>query len=154
MSTDTLPPLDDLDRAFCCPKIVTDLSLRALYEVLVIKMRKEASHLSMTTVQLLLIERIAANYVIMRHLEDATEVDGDIVGFKDAKEQKDFNTFWLSMTTEFNRHLRATDTDSKEQIVRALATVVLRVLDEQVTDEVQKDSLRNTLANELEEAGF
>lgn len=126
MSGDTLEELDD---AFSLPDVVTDEKLRALYEVLVHRMRSEARHLPMTTVQLLLIERIAANYVILRAKER-----GELGGFGSSSVQKDYNTFWLSMTAEFNRMLgkaeplngaerKALLKDMQQIIVSTIATV-------------------------------
>jgi hypothetical protein len=92
--------LESLDAAFELPDIVTDVKLRQLYEVLVHRMRKEAEHLPMTTVQMLLIERIAFNYVVLRSKER-----GELGGFNNSSIQKDYNTFWLTMTQEFNRLL-------------------------------------------------
>lgn len=93
--------LEDLDAAFELPDdAVPDPRLRALYEVLVHRMREEAKHLPMNTVQQLLIERIAFNYVVLRSKER-----GELGGFAHSTVQKDFNTFWLSMTQEFNRLL-------------------------------------------------
>lgn len=90
--------LEDLDAAFELPDIVQDEKLRALYEVLVHRMREEARHLPMNTVQQLLIERIAYNYIVLRSKEK-----GELGGFSHSGVQKDYNTFWLSMTAEFNR---------------------------------------------------
>lgn len=141
-----LAPLDDLDYAFNLPDYITDPGLKRLYEVLLVRMRKEAQHLDMNTVQLLLIERIAFNYVMLRHLE-ATN------GFAKASEQKDFNTFWLSMTAEFNKNLRNTDAESRDRVIMAMASVVNRVIS-QVDDEQARVKLRTNLADELEQAGF
>lgn len=93
--------LEDLDAAFDLPDdAVPDPRLRGLYEVLVHRMREEAKHLPMNTVQQLLIERIAFNYVVLRSKER-----GELGGFAHSTVQKDYNTFWLSMTAEFNRLL-------------------------------------------------
>src|SRR5690349_10250926 len=92
--------LEDLDAAFELPDIVDDPKMRALYEVLVARMREEARHLPMNTVQQLLIERIATNYIVLRCKER-----GELGGFAHTSVQKDYNTFWLTMTAEFNRML-------------------------------------------------
>lgn len=76
---------------------------REVYFVLVEKMRKEAEHIPMNTVQLLQLERIAKNYVILRIKEDFQI--GNKEGFLSAAMQKDFNTFWLNTTHEFNNML-------------------------------------------------
>lgn len=91
--------LHDLDAAFELPDIITDARLRSLYEVLVYRMRDEAKHLPMNTVQQLLIERIAYNYIALRSKEAVPD------GFGSTSGQKDYNSFWLSMTSEFNKLL-------------------------------------------------
>lgn len=92
--------LDSLDAAFELPEVITDPRLRQLYEILIHRMRAEARSLPMSTVQELLIERIAFNYIVLRSKER-----GELGGFGSATVQKDYNTFWLSMTQEFNRML-------------------------------------------------
>jgi hypothetical protein len=95
---------DDLDAAFVLPDVIQDENLRVLYEVLVQRMREEAAHLPMNTIQQLLIERIAFNYIVLRAKER-----GELGGFNNSSIQKDYNTFWLSMTSEFNRMLGKSD---------------------------------------------
>jgi hypothetical protein len=91
--------MEQFDSIFELPRAVTDdPKLRAMYELIVQTMREEARHVPMNMVQILLIERIASNYVYLRSKEDAD-------GFNHATQQKDFNTFWLSMTSQFNRIL-------------------------------------------------
>lgn len=90
----------DLDAAFELTSSVTDPRLRGLYEVLVNRMQNEAAHLPMNTVQQLLIERICSFYIVMKAKEA-----GNLGGFGSNSVQKDWNTFWLTMTAEFNRML-------------------------------------------------
>lgn len=93
--------LTALDDAFDLPEsVVADVKLRRLYEVLVARLRAEAAHLPMNTIQQLLIERIAFNYIVLRAKER-----GELGGFAHSSVQKDYNTFWLDMTREFNRML-------------------------------------------------
>lgn len=92
--------LRSLDGAFTLPEVITDPDMRYLYEVVVAKMRDEARHLPMNTIQQLLIERIAYHYIAMKAKER-----GELGGFSTSNVQKDYNIFWLSMTQEFNRML-------------------------------------------------
>jgi hypothetical protein len=145
-----LPPLDDLDLAFTLPEHVTDPHMRQLYEVLVARMRREASHMTMSTVQQLLIERIAYNYIIMRVKEAAA---GTQDGFAHATAQKEFNTFWLSMTQEFNRQLKSTDTDFRASVLDQLKSIITAVISE-VEDAPTQKRMRDRLADALEDAGL
>lgn len=83
---------------------------------------------------------------MLRHLE-ATN------GFTKPSEQKDFNTFWLSMTVEFNKNLRSADAESKDRIIHAMASVVVKVLAE-IDDESLRTNVGTKLVDALEEAGF
>jgi hypothetical protein len=89
-----------LDRLFTLPEWIENTTLREAYEVIVARMRRESGRVPMNTIQQLLIERIAFNYIVLRVRE--TFPLGDDQGFAHAGVVKEFNTFWLSMTREFN----------------------------------------------------
>ncbi len=142
---------DEMDIAFELPANVTDVKLRKLFYVLVGRMRKEAAHIPMNTVQLLLIERIAYNYIIMRSKEAAnTPQEG---AFSHATQQKEYNTFWLSMTQEFNKQVRATDAETKAQMMRVMAGVVADVLRE-IEDPVLQSKLRIRISDGMQQQGL
>src|SRR3954464_2741326 len=139
--TDDLAALDD---AFHLPENVTDQALRNLYEVLVARMRREASDLPMNTVQQLLIERIAYNYVIMREREA-----GEHGGFGTANAQKDFNTFWLSMTQEFNRMLTKAELlsgNERKVLLKQVQEVIVSTVGKSVTDPKTRSKLLTNMA--------
>lgn len=142
---------DELDIAFQLPTNITDPDLRALYDVLVRRMRKEVAHLPMQTVQLLLIERIAYNYIIMRHKEAAESVAEG--AFTHATQQKEFNMFWLAMTQELNKQMRTTDAEFKAQVMKTMASAVVGVLRD-IDDPVLQAKLRIKIADELERTGL
>ena len=145
-----LDPAADLDAAFTLPDNIEDPRWRELYEVIVTRMRREAQGLPMNTVQALLIERIAYNYIVLRVKEAAS---GTSQGFAHATAQKEFNTFWLSMTVEFNRLLRTADSDFRAQVVQQVAQVVNASL-EVIKDPQVKADVRRRLADELEGMGL
>lgn len=145
-------PYDDdlaaLDDAFHLPESVTDLRMRRLYEVLVARMRSEASELPMNTVQQLLIERIAYNYVHMRERESGAQG-----GFATANAHKDFNTFWLSMTQEFNRMLTKTEQLSgadRKQLLKQVQQLILQTVDKSVSDPKTRSNLLVNMAAAFE----
>lgn len=137
--------LDDLDAAFTLPDVVEDTALRALYEVLVHRMRKEAENLPMNTVQQLLIERIAFNYIVLRSKER-----GEFGGFASTNVQKDFNAFWLSMTQEFNRMLGKTEAmngNERKSLLREIQQLILATVNASVNDpRTRADLLQNMAA--------
>lgn len=150
MAADELAPLDDLDCAFTLPENITDEKWRHLYEVLVVRMRREAAHLTMTTVQQLLIERIAYNYIVLRDKEARS---GTKEGFAHATAQKEFNTFWLTMTQEFNRQMRSTDQDFRDSLKQVVGQALTAVLDE-IDDTALRNRVKTRLADQLEKAGI
>lgn len=140
--------LDDLDAAFTLPASLEDTQLRALYEVLVHRMRKEAENLPMNTVQQLLIERIAYNYIVMRSREN-----GEFGGFTNANAQKDFNTFWLSMTQEFNRMLGKAEMmggNERKTLLREIQQHILHTINSSVDNPKTRSDLLVNLAAALE----
>lgn len=140
--------LTALDDAFHLPENIEDERLRGLYEVLVARMRSEASELPMNTVQQLLIERIAYNYIVLRDREN-----GAMGGFATANAQKDFNTFWLSMTQEFNRMLCKSETMSgseRKALLREVQQLILQTVNSSVNDPKTRSNLLVSMAAAFE----
>jgi len=122
---------DALDGLFTLPDFITDTTLRTSYEIIVARMRREAGHITMNTIQQLLMERIAFNYIVLRYRESKP---GDAEqGFAHAGVMKDFNTFWLTMTKEFNDLLAKFKPSEKEAVmglVKAAVEEILATLDD------------------------
>lgn len=140
--------LDALDGAFHLPENVEDERLRTLYEVLVHRMRAEAKDLPMNTVQQLLIERIAYNYIVMRQREADLEN-----GFSTATAQKDFNTFWLSMTQEFNKMLVKAESmagNERKQLLKEVQQLILQTVNSSVHDPKTRSALLVNMASAFE----
>lgn len=141
----------DLDAAFELPDIIEDTKLRALYEVLVHRMRDEARAMPMNTVQQLLIERIAYNYIVLRSKER-----GDLGGFAHATVQKDFNTFWLTMTAEFNKTLgKSTPMNAADRkvLMKEMQQIIVSTL-ATVSDPRVRNELMEKMAVAFETAGI
>ncbi len=140
--------LDDLDAAFELPEVVEDPRLRGLYEVLVHRMRTEAKDMPMNTVQQLLIERIAFNYIVLRSKER-----GELGGFATAAVQKDYNTFWLSMTAEFNKLLgksEALNGAERKKLLQEIQKTILQTVNASVTDPQTRSALLVNMAAAFE----
>lgn len=136
------PPPDGLDDVFTLPQWVEDEGLRGLYDELVARMRAEAAGMPMNTVQTLLIERIAFNYVVMKYKE---RNQGTERGFIRASEQKDFNTWWLSMTVEFNRLLMTNADKLRESLLIEINNVLTAGLS-QIKDDEERRAVRRHFA--------
>ncbi len=156
-STPAAGPDDDglrsLDAAFELPDVVTDPRLRGLYEVLVARMRDEAKHLPMTTIQQLLIERIAFNYIVLRAKER-----GELGGFSHANIQKDYNTFWLQMTAEFNKMLGKTGEPlsnlERKQLFKEMQQLIVKTIATTVQDPRTRQDVLTNLADAFTKAGI
>lgn len=144
-------PLEDLDAAFELPEHITDTRLRNLYEVLVHRMRKEAKHLPMNTVQQLLIERIAYNYIVLRSKER-----GELGGFNNSNVQKDYNSFWLTMTAEFNRMLGKTEPlvgADRKAMFKEVQGIIMACLSA-VSNPAERAAAMQKMATAFENAGI
>ena len=141
--------LDSLDAAFTLPEWVTeDTRLRALYEVIVARMRRESEGVPMNTIQTLLMERIALNYIVMKAREEGT------LNTLSAAAQKDHQTWWLAMTAQFNKQLnKATETEYKDRLLREVVNVIVSVLSK-VEDPKLKSQLKNEMMAGFESAGI
>lgn len=132
---------DALDGLFTLPVLIKDPVLRDSYEVIVARMRREASHIQMNTIQQLLMERIALNYIVLRYRE--SQPTGDEQGFTHAGVQKDFNTFWLTMTREFNELLARFRPSDKDAVMGMVKQAVEEIL---ATLPAEHSAIRNELA--------
>lgn len=145
--------LRSLDAAFELPDVVTDPKLRQLYEILVARMRDEAKHLPMTTIQQLLIERIAFNYIVLRAKER-----GELGGFSHANIQKDYNTFWLQMTAEFNKLLGKSGEPlsglEKKALFKEMQQLIVKTIAETVQDPRARQAVLTNLADAFTQAGM
>ncbi len=143
--------LDDLDPAFVLPESVTDVGLRGLYEVIVHRLRAEASHLPMLTLQNLLIERIAYNYIVLRARER-----NELGGFTSASVQKDYNVFWLQMCSEMNRMLGKPEPMSgveRKTLLKDMQQIIVSTL-ATVPDPMVRNDLLERMASAFETAGI
>lgn len=141
---------DDLSAAFELPTFVTDRPrLQDLHRRIVNRLRKESEGIPMDTIQLLLLERIAFNYIVMK----AREMGALDLG--NARTQKDFQTFWLAMTNQFSKNLqKATAAEDRERTLREVRDIVIDTLARGVDDKVTKDKLLNEFAVAFQNAGI
>lgn len=135
------PPVDGLARAFQLPPAIAgNEALTELHAEIVARLRREASGISMNTVQTLLLERIATQYVTTKLREEQGQLS-----LRDMKEQ---NAAWLSMTQEFNRLLLASEDKLREAMFREMQEIILGSL-ELITDDETRRNVRRHLAGEF-----
>ncbi len=139
--------------AYTLPAFVGE-ELQVLHTELVSRLRAEAQHLPhMGTVAELLIERIAFNYIILKYKEGAVEGDGRI-GFTHERNQKEFNTFWLTMTQEFNKitHGGLDASEMKNFIIGQVSDAMSTVLSD--LDPTTAAALRERFSHSFAEIGL
>jgi hypothetical protein len=141
--------LDSLDDAFTLPpELVDNPRLQRLYEVIVSRMRRESQGVPMNTIQTLLMERIALNYIVMKAREQG------LINPLSVAAQKDHQTWWLAMTAQFNKQLnKATEMEVKEKILLEVTNVIINVLSK-VPDPKLKLQLKQDLMAGFEAAGI
>lgn len=86
--------------------------LVVLHEEIIKRLRAESEHVPMSTLQELLLERIATTYIIIRWKERSQHDP-----FETSKAAESYNAFWLSMVREFNAQVRLTDADYKNGLI-------------------------------------
>jgi hypothetical protein len=137
------PPADVLQDALSVPEHIKGTRWEPIFHEILDRMQREASGLSLGTVQTLLMERIARFYVDMR----AREEDGTINRLS-IKEQKEFNSFWLAMTVEFNKQLLGSQERLRDALVLAMQEILVQRL-AMVSDEKERKALRVALAGDF-----
>ncbi len=140
----------DLDTLFAQPDSISP-QLMMLYEVLVARLREEFRTISLTTLHLIMIERIVKNYVLLRAREDAPNVvEGQFIRFSD---QIDMNKLILGLTAELNKLLVKDDPAAKKVTATLVAETLKEVLNEEIKDQVVKQRALNKLSARLAERG-
>ncbi len=139
-------PSPGLERAFRLPAMIReDPELVALYEEAVERLEAEAKGIPMNTVQRLLMERLATFYVTIKYREDTDSWAG-------ASQQKDFNTYWLSLTSEFNTILQKNDDSLRQAMLLEIQTVVMESV-KLIKDSDDRRSVMRSLSENLAEIG-
>lgn len=150
-----VPPLDDLDGIFTLPESVDDPALRQMYEVLVIRLRRdlhEALVKAPSTIQLLVAERTAMNYILIKNAE--RHAIGSTGGFAHFTAAKEFNAFWMSLAETLNKMMRSGDAAYREALLVKVGQTISTVLQEAIPDETQRKVWRERIGADLASVGF
>lgn len=116
--TELEPAQEGLEWAFHLPADAPE-QYHALHREIVARLKSEAAGFPMNTIQTLLLERIAYTYTVIRMKED-----GVTQRFIRANEAKDYNSFWMSMTQEFNKLLASGQDKLREVLLLQVKGVV------------------------------
>lgn len=140
---------DSLDAAFELPEFVTaHPTLVQLHRAICNRLRQEAEGVPMDTIQVLLLERIAFNYIVMKARERG------VLNLGSERAQKDFQTFWLAMTNQFSKNLqKATAAEDRERTLKEVRDIVMNTL-AKVDDRETQKKLVGDFARAFEAAGI
>lgn len=128
-----------LEWAFHLPADAPE-SYHTLHAEIVQRLQAEAAGFPMNTIQTLLLERIAYTYTVIRMKED-----GVAQRFLRANEARDYNSFWMSMTQEFNKLLSSGQDKLREVLLLQVKDVVDDAVNS-VEDEDTRKKLRLALS--------
>jgi hypothetical protein len=106
-----------LSEVFVLPPEIVDHNgdLVGIYEELVGNLRAEAFGIPMTSMQVLLIERIATKNVLIKHRER--------VGWLGTNAEKDANSQWLDLVKEWNRLLAQGHEAMRERLLEQVEKI-------------------------------
>jgi hypothetical protein len=145
-----LAPLDDMDAAFELPTSISNERLRQLHEVLVARLRRElhdALGQVPSTIQLLVAERTAFNYILIKDKE--THAVGDPGGFAHMTAAKEFNAFWLSLADALNKMMLSAKAEFRDNMLRTIGKTINEVLASAIHDPAERAELRDRIATSL-----
>lgn len=111
------------DMLFSLPRhIMADERYRALYEEISLRLRTEAMGIPMTTMQTILIERLATKYVIIRYKEENGWGEG-------INTEKDANAQWSDLMKEWNRLLAAGHEQLRDALLAKMEEIAKGAVD-------------------------
>ncbi len=136
-----------LDTAFGLPERVTEdyPDLETLYDEIVANLRTEAFGIPMSTMQVILIERIATKYILIRYYER--------VGWLGVNAEKDANAQWSDLMKEWNRLLAQGHAAAQERLLDQVAKIAKDGID-LVSDKETRQALRNHFESNFAAIGF
>lgn len=140
--------LSMLDDAFDLPEsAVPQERYRMLYQVIVHRLLEESQNVPMNTAQLLLVERIAANYIYIKVKEA-----GGIENLNPVAQDK-LNTYFLATLAQFQKMLaKATAQEDREATIREVRDIITRVF--RASDSPAKAEVLQELVEEFKKVGI
>lgn len=140
------PPVNPLDEMFRLPDDLRDHAIwQPIFDQMTSQLRREAAGIQMSTLQYILIERIASGYVLIRHREETHSW----IGVNTEKETK---AEWRNLVIEFNRLLANGEDKRREQLLDDMEKIILGGL-ELILDLDVKKQLRQFYEGELAAIG-
>lgn len=119
---------------------------QAYYDEIIAQFRRDSEGIPMEGNQRLLIERIAAGYVRIRHIEDHNAA-------RSLTGEKDLNTQWMEKVKEFNRLLQSNQEQTQDNLFtkfRDAANAAFAFIPDLET----RARVKSAFAEELKDRGF
>ena len=136
---DSAPP-DRMGYAFTPPPHIREhMELAELFDEIVERMRREAEGIPLETNQLLLLSKIAVDFVEMKYRDET--------GWGGTNARKDANSQWLAMMAEWRQVLK----DNKEKISEQIVADFARIANEAASKVRDADDRRTVMRYMKEE---
>lgn len=143
---------EDLDFMFALDEAVNSEELRAGYEILVSRLRKESKDLPLNTAQQILIERLAHEYVTQKWRESLPL--GTANGFANITAMRDAKSNLLAMIKELNAGLARVDDESRRKAwMREMQEIIVSTI-AKIDDQSTRAKILNMFAASFKEAGL
>ena len=136
-----------LESAFGLPQAVVDEfpDLGALYTSMVANMRAEAFGIPMHSVQVLLIERIATKYILIKYRERK--------GWVGINAEKDANAQWMDAVKEWNRLLAQGHEQMRERLLEQIEKIAQNGVN-LIPDKETRQKVRNYFQEQFAGMGY
>ncbi len=142
------PPVDVLAPIFKLPAHLSEHPVYApIYAEMIARLTADAAGIQMSTIQSLLIERIATVYVTIRYCEDEP---GRWVGVNTEDQTR---KYWLALTHEFYTILAQGEQLRREKLLEEIESMIIAGLDI-VTDPDDKKKQRSYYETKLADLGL
>lgn len=106
----------------------------------------ESQGVPMNTIQTMLRERIAYNYVLMKYKENTN-------GYVRANEQKEMQAFWLSLTDQFHKILQAGQDTIRAKLLEDIGKMLEDML-HMISDPTERQAIQIFLMQRLQVMGL
>lgn len=157
MADTAIEPLDDLDTVFELSASIADQKFRDMYEILVVRMRRDlisALGRPPSTLQALVCERTAFNYVLLKQKSAQPVGDTAHGGFRHMTEVKEFNAFWIGLAEQLNKMMQQADSAYRASLLASVGAIIRDTLAELIPDKVEQRVATDRLNLALASAGL
>jgi hypothetical protein len=145
MTTDQIPPLENYDEVFQLPDGIFgyhDLGerLQVVYDLMIQEHRRDMRLYDLTSTQIMLIERIAFYYCLIKYKEASDSWVGQ-------NERKDLNSHLIALIKEYTAQTAVTRDEYRTAVMDHVKEVIIAV-----TQDIEDPKVRMQVASRMAEA--